>query len=144
VKRIAIHPVLSGLAANVLGSTVGAFFLAIAAFSGSVESVGQVLGGTAAVAFYGFVIALPFVYLYGMPIYAALKTFGAANIGTGILVGALPGIAWVLWTHGSWIDPVLWNGTLIAAFYVCLRRWCGTPSNNTVERDGPKAARLSP
>ncbi len=61
--------------------------------------------------------AVPFVFLYGMPIHALLKRFGAAHWATAAVVGALPGAAWVLWTRGSWIDPALWNGTLIGIIY---------------------------
>ncbi|MBM5573686.1 hypothetical protein [Deefgea sp. CFH1-16] len=69
-----------------------------------------------AIALYGYILALPFIFLYGMPIYAGLKHFGCANYYSAIIFGATPGIAWISWTHGSWLDPILWNGILIAFF----------------------------
>lgn len=144
MAHAAVHPILAGLGATVIGSLIGAVLLTIAGFGGSVESGGHFIGSVAAIAFYGFIVALPFVYLYGMPLYAVLRKFDAANLGTGIVVGILPGLMWILWTHGNWIDAVLWIGTLIAIAYVYLRRWHGTPSNRTVQTDaresGPRGS----
>ena len=139
MERTSIHPVLAGLGANLLGSVTGAFLLAISGFTGPIETVGHIVGGTAAVAIYGFIIALPFVFGYGIPIYALLKRFGLANFGTALIFGSLPGVAWVLWAHSSWIDPVLWNGTLIAIFYFVLRQWRSHP-NSSFKRDALKRA----
>lgn len=127
MERTSIHPVLVGLGANLLGSVTGAFLLVLSGFTGSIGTVGNIVGGTATVAIYGFILALPFIFGYGMPIYYLLKHFDIANISTALVFGALPGVAWVLWTHSSWIDPVLWNGTLIAIFYCMLVQWRSRP-----------------
>lgn len=137
MERNSIHPVLAGLGANLLGSVTGAFLLVLSGFTGSIETVGNIVGGIAAVAIYGFIIALPFVFGYGIPIYSLLKHFGIANIGTALVFGALPGVVWVLWTHSSWIDPVLWNGTLIAIFYCMVRQRRSRP-NPSFKRDALK------
>lgn len=113
--------VVSGTAASILGTVCGTLLLALAGFSGDVRTVTTVLGATAAISLYGVVVAMPFVFLYGAPIYALLKRFGAANFVTAAVVGALPGAAWVLWTRGSWVDPALWNGTLIGIIFCRLR-----------------------
>lgn len=139
MERAPINPILAGLGANLLGSVTGAVLLAISGFTGPIESVGHIVGGTAAVAIYGFIIALPFVFAYGMPTYALLNRYGVANLGTALLFGLMPGVGWVLWTHGSWIDPVLWNGTLIAIFYFVLRQWPLHP-NSSFKRDALKRA----
>ena len=129
MERTPIHPFLAGLGANLLGSVTGAFFLTISGFTGQIEGIGDIVGGTVGVAFYGFIIALPFILAYGMPTYALLNRYGVANLGMAILFGSMPGLAWVLCTHSSWIDPVLWNGTLIAIFYFILRRWSNSNNN---------------
>jgi putative exporter of polyketide antibiotics len=139
MERPPIHPVLAGLGANLLGSVTGAVLLTISGFTGLIDSLGQIVGGTVAVAIYGFIIALPFVFAYGIPTYALLNRYGLANLGTSLLFGLMPGVAWVLWTHSSWIDPVLWNGTLIAIFYFVLRQWHPHP-NFSFKRDALKRA----
>lgn len=105
----------------VSGSLCGAFLLTLSGFSGDDLSVGHVLGAAAAVALYSIIFAAPVVFLYGMPVYALLNRIYAANYLTAALIGALPGTAWVLWTHGSWIDPVLWDGILIAIIFCRLQ-----------------------
>ena len=115
------HPLLLALLADLSGSFLGALLLSLAGFGNS-ETLGSIVGETFAISIYGFFIALPFVYLYGMPIYALLRGAKAANIYTAVVVGALPGVLNVMTTHGGWRDPILWNGTLIAVIYFVLRR----------------------
>lgn len=121
-RALSLHSLLAGLGATVAGSFLGALLLALAGISGESPTLGQVVGTTAAVGIYGALIALSVVAVYGMPLFAFLRRAGLANPVTAVLFGALPGIAWVLWTHGSWLDPILWNGTLIALFYFLFRR----------------------
>ncbi len=127
MERMQIHPILAGLGACLIGSLVSAFLLTLSGFTGTVESASDIAGGTLAVGLYGFVIALPIVFLYGMPIYAILSRFSAVNVPTVLLFGALPGIAWVIWSQSSWLDPILWHGTLIAVFYYLMRQWNAKP-----------------
>ena len=122
MKQLDLRPLISGLIATLLGSLVGAFLLTLFGFTGPIEAASQLIGGTAAVGLYGSIIAVPFVFLYGMPLYALLRRHNAANYLSAVMVGALPGVAWVSWTRSSVVDPVLWNGVLIAFFYVTLRR----------------------
>ncbi|WP_143707489.1 hypothetical protein [Uliginosibacterium sp. TH139] len=121
------HPVLLGIAAALVGSLLSAFLLTLFGFTGELKTVGQVVGGTLAVGGYGFILAIPVVLLYGMPLYALLRKINFANPVTALLVGAAPGVAEVLWTHGSWLDAILWHGVLIALFYLALRRRYATP-----------------
>jgi hypothetical protein len=123
--RKQIHPFLAGIAAALCGAGSGSLLLTVFGFSGPVESVSHIVGGAASVAFYGFLFGLPVVVLYGMPIYAVLRRFGAANQIAAVLFGGLPGVLWVQWTHGSWLDPVLWIGVLTAVYYVLLRQQHG-------------------
>ena len=127
MERMLINPVLAGLGACFVGSLVSAFLLTLSGFSGAIESASDVAGGTLAVGLYGFVLALPVVLLYGFPVYAILRKLQALNLATVVLFGALPGMLWVVWTKGSWIDPVLWHGTLIAALYYSMRQWNAKP-----------------
>lgn len=122
MKQPALQSFVSGLVAVVLGSLVGAFLLTLFGYTGPIETAWQLVGGTAAVGLYGSIIAVPVVLLYGMPVYSLLHRVGAANYASAALIGALPGVSWVLWTRGSVLDPVLWNGILIAFFYVALRQ----------------------
>jgi hypothetical protein len=122
-----IHPILAGLGACLIGSLGGALLLTLSGFTSTVESASDVAGGTLAVGLYGFVLALPVVFLYGMPTYAILSRFSAVNLATVVLFGALPGIAWVTWSRSSWLDPILWHGTLIAVFYYLMRQWNAKP-----------------
>ncbi len=121
------HPILLGIAAAFLGSLLSAVLLTLCGFTGEIETLGQVVGGTLAVGGYGFVLALPVVLIYGMPLYALLRKINCANPITALVVGALPGVAEILWTHGSWLDAILWHGVLIAFFYLALRRRYATP-----------------
>lgn len=127
MERMHIHPILTGVGACLIGSLVSAFLLTLSGFAGTVESASEVAGGTLAVGLYGFVLALPVVFLYGMPIYAILSRFSAVNLATVVFFGALPGTVWVTWSHSSWLDPILWHGTLIAVFYFLMRQWNAKP-----------------
>ena len=117
-----LHPLLAGVCAAFAGSFLGGLFLTLAGFSGKPSSIGEILLGTIFVGGYGALIALPVVIVYGMPLFAGLSRLHFANFATAAFFGALPGVLWILWTHESWVDPILWNGTLIALIYVYLRR----------------------
>ncbi len=121
------HPVLLLIVAALVGSFVSAFLLTLCGFSGEIDAISQVIGGTFAVGVSGFVLALPVVFIYGMPLYAFLRKMNCATPVTAVLVGAAPGITDVLWTHSSWLNPILWHGTLIALLYLALRRCYATP-----------------
>lgn len=116
------HPLILGLGATVAGSLLGGLLLGIVEFSGGLSGVGDVVGTAMFVGIYGSIIALPVVVAYGMPIFAILHWMGYANRVTAMLFGSLPGIIWVLWSHGSWFDPVLWNGVFISLLYQSFRQ----------------------
>lgn len=127
---VALVPFKAGLAATGLGSILGAVCLATAGFAGQPTTGGVFVEAALALSFYGFVFALPVVFLYGLPLFSIFRMLKIANFGTGIFFGALPGIIWVLRVDGEWVNPVLWNGVLIAIFYVALRRRDKTYSAN--------------
>ena len=91
-------------------------------FGGSDLTAGKALGGFLALSIYGTLLAIPVVFLYGVPMYALLKRFGIANAVTALLCGALPGAGWVVWTHSTWVDPMLIDGILIAGVYLTIMR----------------------
>jgi hypothetical protein len=122
VRTQRLHPLLAAFFATVAGSFLGAFMLAAAGITGKSAGWAQVSGATVAIGIYSVLVGFPSVLAYGMPVFALLRRLGFANTTTAIVFGALPGLIWVLWTRGSWLDPILWNGTLIAFFYVLLRR----------------------
>jgi len=101
---------------------MGAFFLALAGITGASAGLEQILGTVAAVGIFGVLIGLPVVLLYGMPVFSLMRRLGYANRATAIVFGALPGLLWVVWTRSGWLHPALWNGVLIALFYLSLRR----------------------
>ena len=113
--------ILSGLMAAVLGTLCGSFLLTLAGFAGHITTVMDVLGVTVAMSFLGVLIAVPFVFVYGLPVYALLERLRIANCLTAALAGAIPGTYWVLWSGSKWVDPALWDGTVIAIFYERLR-----------------------
>jgi membrane protein YdbS with pleckstrin-like domain len=104
------------------GAVLGAIVLTIWGFGGRDLTAAQAAGAVAALGIYGTLLALPAVFLYGVPLYAVLDRLGVANGITALACGALPGVAWVTWTHSPWVDPVLIDGVLIAVVYVLLRR----------------------
>ena len=116
------HPLLAAIFATLAGSFLGASLLALAGVAGTPTSIGQVLGTVAAIGIYGVLIGFPVVLLYGAPAFALMRRLGFANNATAVVFGALPGLIWVAWTHSGWLNPFLWNGVLIALFYVSLRR----------------------
>ncbi len=116
------HPLLAAILATLAGSFLGALLLALAGVAGAPTSIGQVLGTVAAIGIYGVLIGFPVVLLYGAPVFALMRRLGFANNATAVVFGSIPGLIWVAWTHSGWLNPILWNGVLIALFYVSLRR----------------------
>jgi len=112
-----------GALAAFSGAVMGALILTVAGFSGFPASFAGGLGDVAALSWYGFVLALPVVLLYGMPLYSLLNRLGFVNPFVAVLSGAFPGVIWVIWTKGTWTDPVLCDGLLIGVIYFSLRRW---------------------
>jgi hypothetical protein len=96
--------------------------LALVGIAGASTGFDQVLGTVAAVGIFGVLIGFPVVLVYGIPIFSLMSRLGYANRATAIVFGALPGLLWVIWTHSGWLNPALWNGVLIALFYLSLRR----------------------
>ena len=121
------HPILLAILATFLGSFLSAFLLTLFGFTGEIEAIGQLFGGTIAVGGYGFLFAIPVVFLYGMPLYAILRKVKSANPVSAAFFGAAPGIADVLWTHDTWLNAILWHGTLISVIYWALRQRYATP-----------------
>lgn len=117
-----LHPILAGLVATIFGSLAGGLVLNTIWLSGEEITAAKIIGGTLAVTIYGSLLAIPFTFLFGMPIYALLKRLGYANLFTAALFGAVPGVAWVNFTHSSWLDPALFNGISIALTYHVLRQ----------------------
>jgi hypothetical protein len=103
--------------AAVGGTLCGSFLLTLAGFAGQITAVMDVLGVTVAISFLGVLIAVPFVFVYGLPVYALLERLRIANCLTAALAGAIPGACLVLWSGSRWVDPALWDGTIIAVFY---------------------------
>lgn len=113
---------LAALIATLAGSFLGALMLALAGIAGASTGFDQFLGTVAAVGIFGSLIGFPVVLVYGMPIFSLMSRLGYANRATAIVFGALPGLLWVIWTRSGWLNPALWNGVLIALFYLSLRR----------------------
>lgn len=119
------HPILVGLIATIFGSLAGGLVLNIIWLWGELITVAKIIGGTLAVTIYGALLALLFVFVFGMPFYALLKRLGwLINIS---ILGAMPGVAWVSFTHSSYRDPALFNGISIALTYHVLRQRCAGP-----------------
>lgn len=80
-------------------------------------SVAQWVGEAAAISLYGFLVAIPVVIIYGMPLYSFAARLGWATWWAALFFGALPGLLWIYWTHGPFADPILYNGTSIAVLF---------------------------
>lgn len=92
-------------------------------------------GQLAAMSLYGLLFAMPIVCLYGIPLYALLDWLRLTSWVTAFLFGSLPGVCWVLWMRGSWVDPILINGISIAmVFHMIMRRLANKP----LQSDAPK------
>lgn len=112
----------AGFGAALIGSALGGVLWSVTGYAGHAESVVQTVLGAAAIAVYGFLISLPFTFLYGVPIVSAGRRLGGVSVMLGAILGALPGAAWVMWTHDAFMHPVIWNGALIGGLYVRLSR----------------------
>jgi hypothetical protein len=110
------------LVAAPIGAVLGAIALTVFGLGGHDLTAAQAIGTVAALSVYGTLVAIPIVIVYGVPLYAALNRFGLANMFAALIFGAAPGVAWVIWTRGSWLDPILIDGTLIAVAYLLFRR----------------------
>lgn len=116
------RPLTHALVATPTGAVLCAVVLTICGFGGHDLTAAQAIGSIAALSIYGTLLAIPLVFLYGVPAYAVLNRFGSANAATALICGALPGIGWVMWTHSTWVDPMLIDGVLIACVYLIFKR----------------------
>ena len=109
---------LYGTGACLLGTLLGSSLLSLLwLFQQNELSVAQWAGETAAISFYGFIIALPIVAIYGVPLYSLIAKFGWASWWSVLSFGALPGLLWVMWTHSPIADPILFNGICISGLF---------------------------
>ena len=115
-------PLLDAGLATLAGSFLGALMLALVRIVGASTGFHEVLMVVAVSGIWGVLVGFPVVLVYGMPVFALMRRLGCANKATAIVFGALPGLILVIWGQGGWLNPILWNGVLIALFYVSLGR----------------------
>ena len=98
--------IINGLLALVIGTILGSVSAAIL---GMIQDGSVWLAVTNAMflGVGGLFIAIPFVFLYGVPLYALLLRFRLANVISAVVFGAAPGL--VAW----WQDDLIWQVVLM-------------------------------
>jgi hypothetical protein len=103
---VAAVPALLG--GTLVGAIVGGVYTVAA---GSYHDAPATILGNIFIALWISLLALLPVFVaslaYGVPLYALLRRLRLSNVATSIAFGALPGVAWNLWTEHQldWRSP---------------------------------------
>jgi len=65
----------------------------------------------------GFLLGVPVVLAYGLPLYLLLRRLKAANLATALLVGALPGLIAFLFDPDGFPVMIFCSGVAVAAIF---------------------------
>jgi hypothetical protein len=113
--------VLRTLVATLGGLLLGACLSQVAAvFSGEGVHLQYLLPDTLWLIGLGFLVALPLVLAYGIPVYLLLRRLSGANLVTASLVGAAPGLVAMAFVRDRFTLMLFSSGIAIAVIFQCL------------------------
>ena len=109
---------LRTLVATLGGVAVGAVCSQLAVkLSGEPLQLRYLLPNTLWLLSMGFVLGVPVVLAYALPLHLLLRRLNAVNLATALLVGALPGLIAFLYSPDRFAVMVFCSGLAVAAIF---------------------------